>query len=462
MLGITIFPEYIQSEGSEALLDNLLERFPLTAVSISPYVMEECPPEKGGEREPPADSDKGLARLLDRPLWGKREVWVTAAPSFTPDLSLYQGLRYQPQEPTDLTRREGKVIAAFIAAAHDRNIKVYFQIQAAIPPGYRVQFGGPEEDDMPRLPDGSIPKKSLDNNGSIASPHILAYSEALIRDLLTQYPDIDGLRVDWPEYPPYFLETIFLDFSHHAKQLAKENGFDFETMRREAGSLYQYLTEELNDHDLETYLKSPEAFLDRWTGCREWLQFKTFTVSNLLARFYKTVNDVGGPEKAFIPSAFPPPWNFLSGFDYASASEHCTAVSCKFYTMHWPMMLINYSDSLTRKNPGLSKQLLAACLAKAFEAASPIPDTTDDFNYPEPDERHPVDLLSLSRKFKSVLEKAKDTPIWPLAHSYGPIDDFTARANAVLAVSKDRLWINRYAYLSDKKLDALAELIKKS
>ena len=68
MLGITILPEYIQSEGPEALLDRLLEKLPLTAVSTSPYVMEECLPERGGEREPPADSDKGLARLLERPL----------------------------------------------------------------------------------------------------------------------------------------------------------------------------------------------------------------------------------------------------------------------------------------------------------------------------------------------------------------------------------------------------------
>lgn len=460
MLGITILPEYIQSEGTADLLDRLTKDLPLSAVSISPYVMEECPPEKGGEREPPADSDKGLARLLDRPLWGKREVWVTAAPSFVPNLELYKGLRYQPQEPTDLTRREGRVIEHFIGAARERGIKVYFQVQAAIPPGYRVQFGGPEADDKPRMPDGSIPSKTLDNNGSLASPHILAYGEALIRDLLTQYPNIDGIRIDWPEYPPYFLESIFLDFSHHAKAFAEARGFDFESMRRQAGLLYQYLTQEMDDQDLEACLINPNTLSDRWKDCGEWLRFKSEIVSNLLKRFHHAVTEAGGKDKEFFPSAFPPPWNVLSGFDYTTAAEHCHALSCKFYTMHWPMMLRNYSDSIQANNTRVSGERLANFLANAFDAASPIPETTEEFNYPKPTERHPIDLTALSRKMESVLTMSNGTTVWPIAHSYGPTDDFINRARAVLKVSKNRLWINRYAYLGEEKLDALKTLFE--
>ena len=93
MLGITVLPEYIQSEGVEPLLDNLMNRAPVSAVSISPYIMRECPADQGGHREPPADADKGLTRLLERPLWGKKEVWIKTAPSFEPNLELYQGLR---------------------------------------------------------------------------------------------------------------------------------------------------------------------------------------------------------------------------------------------------------------------------------------------------------------------------------------------------------------------------------
>ena len=48
MLGITLLPEYIQSEGIERLLDNLLKRAPVTAISTSPYVMSELSAEEGG------------------------------------------------------------------------------------------------------------------------------------------------------------------------------------------------------------------------------------------------------------------------------------------------------------------------------------------------------------------------------------------------------------------------------
>ena len=310
-------------------------RMPLTAVSTSPYVMEECPPVQGGEREPPADSDKGLARLLDRPLWGKNEVWVSATPGFEPNLKFYKRLRYQPQATTGLTRREGQVIDRFVDAAHARGIKVYFQIQAAIPPGYRVQFGGPIEDDKPRLPDGSLATKRLDKNGSLASPHILNYGEALIRDLMTRYPEIDGIRCDWPEYPPYFLETVFLDFGDHARRFAEERGIDFEPMRQNVEALYKKLTEELNDQILESFLNSPDTILEQWANCREWLRLKSMLVCNLLARFRTAMDKAGAANKELFPSAFPPPWNQLSGFNYQEAGKIASGLEGSICVVGW-------------------------------------------------------------------------------------------------------------------------------
>ena len=96
--GITILPEYIQNEGVGGALENLQRRARVTAVATSPYVMEPADP-KTGSREPPIDADAGSVRLLDRPLWGKRELFVRTAPSFTPNPKHYQGLRYRPATP---------------------------------------------------------------------------------------------------------------------------------------------------------------------------------------------------------------------------------------------------------------------------------------------------------------------------------------------------------------------------
>ena len=461
MLGVTVFPEYIQSEGIEPLLDNLLSRAPVSAVSISPYVMSLCSKEAGGEREPPADAEKGLTRLLERPLWGKKEVWVKASPSFTPSPELYNGLRYQPSKATDETRDLGPIIAEFIPAARSRGLKVYFQIQSAIPPGYRVQFGGPIEDDRPLLPNGTEPDQTLDNNGSLASPHILDYGTALTADLLQNYPDIDGIRIDWPEIPPYFLETVFTDFGPHVEQFARNNGFDFEDIRNLANDTHQRFFGSLTDKDLEAFIETPELLISDLRISEERAKLKTSIVANLLQHFRDAMDAAGGKEKALIPSAFPSPWNQLSGFDYATGGEIASAISCKYYTMHWPMMLRNYSDTLTRHNPNLSRKLLADCLCGAFEAVSPTPDSSDAFEYPAPQDNHIVSHTALSEKQKLVESECASAPVWPLTHAYGPIDDMVARAQAVFSVSKKRLWINRYAYLTDEKLSALGAMMKK-
>ncbi|MGL4242252.1 MAG: hypothetical protein ACRCTI_14175 [Beijerinckiaceae bacterium] len=181
-VGITVLPEFFQNEGVAQVLDNVQRRAGATAIATSPYVMR--PAADGeGSREPPIDAGAGSVRILDRPLWGRRDLWVRTSPSYAPDRRLYADLRYAPAEPDEHTARDGGIVAEALHAAKARGLETHLQVQAAIPPGYRVQFGGPVDEDRPRLPDGTSPAVRVDNNGSLASPHILAYTQALIRDL---------------------------------------------------------------------------------------------------------------------------------------------------------------------------------------------------------------------------------------------------------------------------------------
>ena len=152
-LGVTVLPEYFQSEGIEAVLDNLTGRLGANAVTTSPYVAAEAGPEDGS-REPPVDAGSGKTRKLDRPLWGKDEVWMKTSPSFAPTPSHYIDTPYRPDPATDLTRAEGPMVGHFLDAAKARGMKTYLQVMAAIPPSYRVQFGGPVAADQPMMPDG--------------------------------------------------------------------------------------------------------------------------------------------------------------------------------------------------------------------------------------------------------------------------------------------------------------------
>jgi hypothetical protein len=463
-VGITVMPEYIQTETIEGVLDNLVARAKATAVTTSPYVMEPADP-KTGSREPPIDAGAGKVRLLDRPLWGRRELFVRTAPGYVPERKLYAGLRYQPAPPAELTHKQGPVVRDFIRAARARGLKVYLQIQAAIPPGYRVQFGGPAEADQPRLPDGRIPSRRLANNGSLASPDIRSYTQALIRDLCREYPEIDGIRVDWPEYPPYFLDDLFLDFSRPAQLAAERLGIPFEPLRRELASFYRLLHGGLTDRHLSAWLEQDGGRYEllRLLAGRpllvEFLRFKALLVEELLAGFRKALTEAAGADRELLPNAFPPPFALSSGMDFARAGRHSAGISVKLYTMHWPMMLRFYGEELRAANPGLSEALLVGALVRWFDIADDegFP-RLSDYAYPEPDQPHPVGLEAQARKIRQAQAAAGATPIYALAHGYGPAADFRKRVQTAYHAAGRRLWVNRYGYLSDEKLAIVGEV----
>ena len=462
LIGITVLPEFVQSEGIDGVLRNLIERAGANAVTTSPYVMESAD-EKTGSREPPIDAGAGSVRLLDRDLFGKRELWVRTAPSFTPNTKLYAGLRYQPPQPDDLTKREGGKVGEFVKQAKAAGLTVYLQVLAASPPGYREQFSGVQDEDQPRRFDGKVPARRVDKNGSLASPHILAYTAAMLTDLARQYPQIDGFRIDWPEYPPYFLDALFVDYSVHAKTAAQRLGYNFDAMRAGAESLHKKLLGQLTNRDLEHALSadaSATLLKHRWLS--DALKFRTKLVRELVTGARRALDEAGEAHMEIVPNAFPPPWNTVSGFDFSGWSKTIAGVSVKEYAMHWAMMLRFYGDEILAANEGLDERLLVRALVHLLDIADEdgLPHLAD-YHYPEPNEPHPCGTQALGRKIKQAQLSAGDTPVFALAHGYGPAEDFRRRLTAAHHAGAHGFWVNRYGYLSDEKLSIIREVTRK-
>ena len=457
-LGITVLADYICSEGVESVLRNVIERLGANAVALNPTVS--APAAEGtGSFQPPSDAGTS-PRVFDRPLWGETSLWVRSAPSFEPNRTFYADTPYQPRQADDLTGRHGGIIEQFIDEALRRGLKVYLQINASTPPTLRAE-------DVPQLPNGKIPKRMAEI-GSLASPAIRAYTRAYLRDLLGRYPQITGFRPDWPEYPCYMLEEAFQDFGPHVGGWAESRGFDFERMRVEVGTLFDYLHGTLTTKDLQQLAApdlgmSPRAeLMQRFPAAFGWLQLKRALSLDLLCHWRDSITAYGGTEKELSANAFMPPLSHLTGFDFSGAVEYCNAVSPKLYTMHWTAMVDFWGTELLAQNRDLDEPVLVAALTNLFDlGAGNAGKRIADYGYPEPQADHPVSEECQARRIAQVhADVDGGCQVTPIVHGYGPFDDFCRRFRVAAANSPDGLWINRYGYLSDEKLDAVGDLWK--
>jgi len=455
-LGITVLGDFILSEGVEPILDRL-QAAGATAVATNPTVT--VPAAEGeGSFQPPTDAGSS-PRTFDRPLFGKTALWVRSGPSFVPNPQHYADSPYTPRAANDLTEQHGHVIGEFIEAAVRRGLKVYLQLGAVQPSGLR-------NEDRPRLPDDALPAGRMADTGSLASEAIRAYNRAYVADLLEQYPQVSGFRPDWPEYPCYTLGEVFQDFGEHAARFASEHGFDFDALRRDVLAFYRGVHGQLRDDHLRElaagegshfYLLSRLAQAE---GVFQWLRMKAAMSADTLRFWRETITEHGGSAMELGGHAFMPPYSLVTGFDFAGAVRYCDTISPKLYTMHWTQMVRFWGDALLAANPGLDERLLVRAVVRLMDLGEGG-ERLADYNYPLPDEPHPIADEPQLRKIQQAVSAAGGkAPIYPLVHGYGPLRDFERRLRLVTQASVSGVWINRYGYLGDAKLQAIGRLWK--
>jgi len=453
-LGITVLSPYIQNEGVSDLLHRLTERAGVTAVACNTSVTEPST-EGNGSFQPPIDAGASV-RVFDRPLWGKDALWLRSAPGHHANREFFTNSPYQPRPGTALTDREGAILGEFIGAAKQKGLGVYIQTGATQPPDLR-------EEDTPRLPDGRVPQNRMANTGSVASPAIRAWNRAWTQDIFAQYPLIDGIRPDWPEYPCYKLDEAFQDFGEPVRLWAEGKGFDFVRIQRETAAFYRYLHGSLTNADLLDFASKDRGkftiarFYNQYPGIADWFRLKAALSNDLLADWHQAITEFGGANKELSANAFMPPFSYFTGLDFAGAAAYCTSIAPKLYTMHWSLIIKFWGDVLLAKNPGLSEELLVRALVNLLDVAEDQGgNALEDYGYPKPDEPHPIPNEPQMRKIDQAKAAAGGrAKIYALVHGYGPADDFRRRLQVVAESAADGVWINRYGYLSDEKLDII-------
>jgi hypothetical protein len=248
---------------------------------------------------------------------------------------------------------------------------------------------------------------------------------------------------------------------------AVDHGVKFTEVKHGMEKLYRDLNGGLTNTALRPFLHLDKGpWYDALTTLRKmyplvdrWLKLKAMLSCNCLRHWRQIITEFGGAGKELSANAFMPQYSDVTGFDFAGAAELCDAVSPKLYTMHWSQMMTFWGSELRRRNPGVDETLLTEALARLMDIDDdPAGKTLADFGYPAPDQPHPIADGPQRRKIEQVIAAvAGRAAVTPLVHGYGPVNDFRRRLRLVLESSADGVWINRYGYLSDEKLDAIRD-----
>jgi hypothetical protein len=231
---------------------------------------------------------------------------------------------------------------------------------------------------------------------------------------------------------------------------------------------YRYLHGGLTNSDLRDFAGQDRGkfalarLFARFPHVLEWFRLKAALSTDLLRDWCAAITAHGGADRELSANAFMPPFSLITGLDFYAAGDFCTSISPKLYTMHWSLMVKFWGDVLLAHNPGLDERLLVRALVNLLDLADDLVDADiGDYGYPAPDEPHPIPNGPQQRK----IEQAQDATggrakIYALVHGYGPLDDFRQRLQLVADSPADGVWINRYGYLSDEKLDVIREVWK--
>ncbi len=464
--GIVLTTAEIESEGLDAVLDNIA-RTGATALSTSLGVL--VPGRLGdGTREPPLDVD-GAARLLDRPLWGRRELYLKGYAPHEAHPALWAKVAYPPPTvaPPEHRRDAPRRI---IDGARARGLAAHIQISPYTLPGApggqtpQSGHGVGVASDRPRRIDGTIAERMVAGHGCLNNPRVRALGRARLAEAARHYADVDGIFLDWAEYTCYFLEDCFACFCPHCRAVAEESSHDWARMEADTRALWDRL-HHLTPTDLRRAVDGADwpfalaGAAQDYPGFGELLRFKAATVRAALAELRAALDAAGCAGVALEANGFAPPWSAITGMDWGHVGQVAGATRCKLFTFHWPMITRWWSEALLAWNPALDEAAVLRAVTTALDLPAP-PDEhrrdLADYGMPRPDEPHPITMAALTRKLDQAVALAGDgAPCQAYLHSYRPADEFARVLTAAQASTARGCWIQRYGYLSDEKLAIL-------
>lgn len=467
-LGVIVWPAHIIFEGVNSVLDKL-QRAGVTDVATEAKVMAPAASAAEGRREPPDDGRCGGARTIDRPLWGKKELFIKVQPSFEFNPKIYEGKMYRPNHSGELTKKYGSVITEFLSEAKRRGMGAYIQIQVCHVPSVDPNNSGAPEvnESTPLLPNGRPASNRIYNFSSISSEAVREYACSQMRDIATAYPMIDGFVLDRLEQSFYTLDDVFLDFGEAARSKAEEYGYPFEKMKEKALEIYEGISR--IPGSVLSAIKTPEdmsEFLNdlfvREPMVPQILSFRTRLVESYCRKLRETADSIREGMQ-LIGTVYPPEMALFTGVDFSKISRYLDGIHLKMFTMHWSMIVQCWAEQLMQMNSDIREEDAVRFSSLLFGFEDRTQKTLKDYEYPAPDQPHIAGNNALVRKVREAEREVQGkAAVYSFIHTYGPLSDVRRRLEIGWKNGEGGMWINRYGYLSDEKIDILTDVVRNS
>lgn len=461
--GVVFTPAELDYEGVDNVLDRMVS-IGANAVSITPGVFLPGTAEEG-VREPPIDVD-GEVRELDRPLWGSRVAYVRRYSPYAPNPKLWEGVPFRAPAPAPDTYQHD-VTRQMIVAARQRGIDPYIILSPTVLPGLpggHSMSGGTSGGDSSERPlpiDGRRSSRIIAGQGCPNNPGVRALVLAQVHEAIDHYGDAEGFFFDWLEYTCYFLEDVFTCVCEFCQHEAIRQGLDWDALTGALRGFYDRL-HRLTNRDLHDIMESGSAMsllgdADA-NSLRDFWGFKAQSVANLLQVIAATMRASESPHLLLASNGFPSPWSTATGSQFDASAPYVDQVHPKFFTFHWSMMVKWYGETLRAWNPDLDEELLVKAILSAFDLQPAFDDRRllMDFGMPTPTQPHPLSAGDIRRKVEQVTrEVAGHAQVEAYVHGYQPVETFNELIGAMEDTPMDGVWVQRYGYLSDEKLEVL-------
>jgi hypothetical protein len=448
-------PADVQAEGLPAVMDRI-QATGAQAIGTGLGVVQPVG-EAEGHREPPLDID-GYERLLDRPLWGRRQLWLKGYRTYEPDLELYEGTRYQPGGQLAPPELDRDLPHKVIAEAHSRGMQAYVSVSPTGVPGLQTE-------DQVRYPHGLLPdpRRRVARQGCLNNPDVQAFGIASVRDVIRHFPEVDGVALDWVEYTVYAIEDHFACLCPHCAARAREKGYDWDRVTRDVTMFWDRF-HALTSYDLQRAQRLASrpwevvGLLRSFPGWLDLLAFKAETVRERYEAYRQALNLEGGAKIKLDANGWIPPFSLSSGVDYRALSGVCDVLRPKMHTFHWAVIPRWYGQVLQEWNPSLPERYLLDALIEILGLPDKnSPRSFAQYHIPAPDEAHPA----LPEAWRAKLDEVADevggrAKCYAYAHSYRPEAQWKRMIALVRDSRVDGMWVQRYGYLTDSKLDILA------